>query len=176
VGPLIFERQAAIIAEHLQDARAKGAEVATGGEIETHGGGRWLRPTVLTGVDHRMRVMSEETFGPVIPVMAFDDTEEAIRLANDSEFGLSAAVIGEEREALAVARRLEVGAVSINDGGLTTEAFDAEKNSFRFSGLGPSRMGPSGLMRFLRRRALLIQRGTPKDMSALDEARAVRSS
>jgi len=170
IGPLIFERQAAIIAAHLDDACAKGATVATGGVIERHGGGCWLRPTVLTGVNHGMQVMTEETFGPVIPVMPFDTIEEGLRLANDSEFGLSAAVIGDEREARDVARRLEVGAVSINDGGLTTEAFDAEKNSFRFSGMGPSRMGPSGLLRFVRRRALLTQRGTPKDMSALDEA------
>jgi aldehyde dehydrogenase (NAD+) len=79
-------------------------------------------------------------------------------------------VIGDEAEALAVARQLNVGAVSINDGGLTTEVFDAEKNAFNLSGLGASRMGPSGLLRFLRKKALLVQHGTPKDMSSLDEA------
>jgi acyl-CoA reductase-like NAD-dependent aldehyde dehydrogenase len=172
LGPLIFERQATIIQEHLDDARARGARVLTGGVIETHGGGRWIRPTVLTDVRHDMKVMTEETFGPVIPVMPFDDVAEAVRLANDSEFGLSAAVIGEEGEARAVAAGLAVGAVSINDGGLTTEAFDSEKDAFRYSGMGPSRMGPSGLMRFVRRRAVLIQHGTPKDMSALEESRA----
>ncbi len=65
--------------------------------------------------------------------------------------------------------RLDAGAVSINDGGLTTEAFDAEKNSFKFSGMGSSRMGPSGLLRFLRKRAILIQRGQAKTMADLDE-------
>jgi acyl-CoA reductase-like NAD-dependent aldehyde dehydrogenase len=169
VGPLIFERQAAIIAEHLVDARAKGATVLTGGIIEEHGGGKWLRPTVVTGATHAMKLVTEETFGPVIPVMVFDSVDEAVRLANDSVYGLSAAVFGEEHEARAVAARLEAGAVSINDGGLTTEAFDAEKNSFKLSGMGPSRMGPSGITRFLRKRAVLIQRGTAKDMNSLDE-------
>jgi acyl-CoA reductase-like NAD-dependent aldehyde dehydrogenase len=172
IGPFIFGRQAEIVAAHLADAVAKGAKILTGGTIERHGGGAWLRPTVITGVDHGMAVVSEETFGPVIPVMTYTDLDEAIRLANDSKYGLSAAVIGDEAEAVAVASRLVVGAVSINDSGLTTEVYDAEKNAFRLSGMGASRMGPSGLLRFLRKRALLIQRGTAKDLSAFDEAGA----
>jgi acyl-CoA reductase-like NAD-dependent aldehyde dehydrogenase len=172
IGPLIFDRQAEIIAAHLADARARGARVLTGGEIERHGGGCWLRPTVLVDVTHDMKVMTEETFGPVIPVMPFDTVDEAVALANDSVYGLSAAVIGAEDEARTLAARLDVGAVSINDGGLTTEAFDAEKNSFRLSGLGPSRMGASGILRFLRKRAVLIQRGAAKELAAFDESRA----
>ncbi len=117
-----------------------------------------------------MTLLSEETFGPVIPVMPFDSIDEALRFANDSVYGLSAAVFGDEAEARAVAAQLAVGAVSINDGGLTTEAFDAEKNSFRLSGLGASRLGASGFTRFLRRRALLIQRGQAKVMANLDES------
>lgn len=170
VGPLIFARQADILAAHLADAVAKGARIHTGGRIENHGGGLWLRPTVVTGVTHDMLLMTEETFGPVIPVMPYRTVEEAVRLANDSAYGLSAAVIGDEAEALAVARQLNVGSVSINDAALTTEVFDAEKNPFNLSGLGASRMGPSGLLRFLRKRALMIQHGTPKDMSSLEEA------
>lgn len=172
IGPLIFGRQGDIIAGHLADAVAKGARVRTGGRLEEHGGGTWLRPTVVTDVDHSMTLMSEETFGPVVPVMRYSDVDEAVRLANDSRYGLSAAVIGAEEEALAVAARLEVGAVSINDAGLTTEVYDAEKNAFRYSGLGASRMGPSGLLRFLRRRALLIQRGSPRCLADLDEGNA----
>jgi acyl-CoA reductase-like NAD-dependent aldehyde dehydrogenase len=172
MGPFIFGRQAEIVAGHLADAVARGARILTGGTIEHHGGGAWLRPTVVTGVDHTMPLVTEETFGPVIPVMTYTDVDEAVRLANDSKYGLSAAVIGDEAEAIAVASRLEVGAVSINDSGLTTEVYDAEKNAFRLSGMGASRMGPSGLLRFLRKRALLIQRGTAKDMSAFDEAGA----
>ena len=171
VGPLIFARQAETIAAQLADAVGKGARILTGGRVLNHGGGLWLRPTVVTGVTHDMALMSEETFGPVMPVMGYADLDEAVRLANDSIYGLSAAVLGDETEALAVARRLNVGAVSINDGALTTEVFDAEKNAFNLSGLGASRMGPSGLLRFLRKKALLIQHGTPKDMSSLDESK-----
>lgn len=169
IGPLIFARQAEIIAAQLADAVQKGAHIETGGVIERHGGGYWLRPTVVTGVTHGMALMTEETFGPVLPVMIFRDTAEAVRLANDSVYGLSAAVFGDEAEALAVARQLIAGAVSINDGALTTEVFDVDKNAFRLSGLGASRMGASGLLRFMRKKALLIQRGLAKDMSSLDE-------
>jgi len=101
--------------------------------------------------------------------MPYDDAAEAVALANDSDYGLSAAVFGEEGEARDVASRLEAGAVSINDGGLTTEAFDAEKNPFKLSGLGASRMGASGIARFLRKRAVLIQHCKAKDMASLEE-------
>jgi acyl-CoA reductase-like NAD-dependent aldehyde dehydrogenase len=170
VGPFIFGKQAGIVAGHLADAVARGAKIRTGGAIEHHGGGAWLRPTVVTGVDHTMALVTEETFGPVIPVMAYGDLDEAVRLANDSRYGLSAVVIGDEAEAIAVASRLAVGSVSINDSGLTTEVYDAEKNAFRLSGMGASRMGPSGLLRFLRKRALLIQRGRAKTLADFDES------
>jgi acyl-CoA reductase-like NAD-dependent aldehyde dehydrogenase len=170
VGPLIFARQAEIIAAQLADAVAKGARIETGGVVERHGGGYWLRPTVVTGVNHTMTLMTEETFGPVMPVMSFGEVGEAVRLANDSVYGLSAAVFGDETEALLIARQLAVGAVSINDGALTTEVFDVDKNACRLSGLGASRMGASGLLRFVRKKALLIQRGVARDMRALDEA------
>jgi aldehyde dehydrogenase (NAD+) len=170
VGPFIFGRQGEIVAGHLADAVARGATIRTGGTVEHHGGGTWLRPTVVTGVDHTMALVTEETFGPVIPVMTYGDLDEAVRLANDSRYGLSAVVIGDEAEAIAVASRLEVGSVSINDSGLTTEVYDAEKNAFRLSGMGASRMGPSGLLRFLRKRALLVQRGTAKTLADFDEA------
>jgi acyl-CoA reductase-like NAD-dependent aldehyde dehydrogenase len=109
-----------------------------------------------------MLIMQDETFGPVIPVVEYTDIEEAITLANDSRFGLSAAVFSaDEAAAKSVAERLQVGAVSINDASLTGIVNDVEKNSFRFSGMGGSRMGPAGLTRFLRKRALLIQTGEP---------------
>ena len=170
IGPLIFERQAQIIRVQLEDAVAGGATVHCGGEIETHGGGLWIRPTVVTGVDHGMALMREETFGPVLPVMPFDTVEEAVALANDTEFGLSAAVLaGSLDEAEAVGRHLEAGAVSLNDGALTSRFYEAEKDSFKYSGLGGSRMGPAGLRRFLRRRALIRQENEPATIEALAE-------
>lgn len=169
IGPMIFERQADIVAGHLADAVAKGARILCGGEIEEHGG-RWIRPTVVVDVDHSMQLMREETFGPVMPVMAYRDLDEAIRLANDTDYGLSAAVLGTDLEACdAVARRLNAGAVSINDGGMTTEVHDAAHDSFGFSGMGIARMGESGLTRYLRRKALLIRHGEARDMDSLDE-------
>lgn len=170
LGPLIFARQAEIISAHLEDAVAKGARVLTGGQIENHGGGCWIRPTVVVDVNHDMLLMREETFGPVIPVMAYRDVDEAVALANDSDYGLSAAVIGaDEAECLALARRLDAGAVSINDAGLTTEVHDATHDAFGYSGMGASRMGDSGLMRYLRRKALMIRRGEVRGMESRDE-------
>lgn len=170
IGPLIFGRQADIIAAQLAEARERGATILCGGEILMHGGGRWIAPTVVTGVDHGMQLMSEETFGPVIPVMAYRDTDEAVALANDSKYGLSAAVIGADLEAAeGVARRLNVGAVSINDGALTTEVFDCEKQAFGYSGLGESRSGASGIRRFTNAKAIMIRRGEARGIESLDE-------
>ncbi|MEV2270613.1 aldehyde dehydrogenase family protein [Nonomuraea africana] len=155
-GPLV---RTGVIPEHLADAVARGAVVRTGGRIERRDGWHWLRPTVLTGVDHTMRVMTEETFGPILPVMPFDGVDEAVELANDSEYGLSAAVFAAtEQEARALASRLRVGAVSVNDAALTAFVHEGEKHSFNLSGLGGSRMGPASIGRFVRRRAHLVNR------------------
>ena len=108
IGPLIFDKQADIIADHLQDATEKGATILTGGEIEDHGGGKWVKPTVIKDVDHSMKVMTEETFGPVIPVMAYEEIENAIDLANDTIYGLSAAVLaGSHEEAADIAKQID---------------------------------------------------------------------
>ncbi|MDJ0749989.1 MAG: aldehyde dehydrogenase family protein [Woeseiaceae bacterium] len=160
IGPLIFAHQADIIATHLQDAYEKGAVAHTGGEVLDHDGGKFIAPTVLSNVDHTMKVMTEETFGPVMPVMRFSAEQEAIALANDSRYGLSGAVFGaSEEDALRVATQLNVGGVSVNDAGMTTMIFDACKSAFNMSGMGPSRMGPPGLTRFFRQKALYINRG-----------------
>ena len=161
IAPLIFERQVETIQAQVDDALAKGANCLLGGK-PVHAGGIWYPPTLLTNVNHDMLIMQDETFGPVIPVVTYGDVEEAVALANDSAFGLSAAVFSADADAAkAVAERLQVGAISINDASLTGIVNDVEKNSFRFSGMGGSRMGPAGLTRFLRKRALLIQTGEP---------------
>jgi succinate-semialdehyde dehydrogenase / glutarate-semialdehyde dehydrogenase len=170
IGPFIFEKQAAIVQAQIDDALAKGARLIAGGNVETLGGGLYLRPTVLADVTADMRVMTEETFGPVMPVMVFETIDEAISLANSGIYGLSAAVIaGTMDEAEDVATRLNVGAVSINDGALTSMVWEAEKSSFGLSGLGPSRMGDSGLLRFFRRQALIRQSGQALPLSAYSE-------
>jgi acyl-CoA reductase-like NAD-dependent aldehyde dehydrogenase len=160
IGPLIAAEQAEVIEQHVADARAKGATVRCGGTIEKHGGGLWCRPTVLTDVTHDMEVMREETFGPLMPVMPFDTFDEAVALANDSNCGLSGAVIaGSREEAESIGCRIEAGAISIEDAGMTSFVHDAEKDSFKESGVGRSRMGHSGLLRFLRKRAMICNTG-----------------
>lgn len=160
IGPLIAKEQAEVIEQQVADARDKGAVIHCGGEIEHHGGGLWCRPTVLTNISHDMECMREETFGPLLPVMPFDTVEEAIRLANDSDCGLSGAVFaGSREEAEAIGIQIEAGGISIGDAGLTSFVHDAEKDSCKLSGIGQSRMGPSGLLRFLRKRALICNTG-----------------
>lgn len=170
IGPFIFDKQAAIVQAQLDDAVAKGATILTGGRVETIGGGLYLHPTVITGVRPDMALMREETFGPVIPVTVFDTIDEAVALGNSGEFGLSAAVLaGSADEAEAVAMRLDAGAVSINDGSLTAMVWDAEKSSFGMSGMGASRMGESGLLRFFRKQALIRQCGHALPIAAYAE-------
>ena len=164
IGPIISDKQADIIAKHLQDAIDKGAVVHCGGVVEQLDGGFWCRPTVLTQVNHSMKVMTEETFGPIMPVMSFSLPEESVSLANDTIYGLSAAVFaGSEAEALEVANSLEAGAININDAGLTALIHEAEKNAFKFSGMGGSRMGPAALTRFMRKKAFLIKTDSMAD-------------
>jgi acyl-CoA reductase-like NAD-dependent aldehyde dehydrogenase len=110
-----------------------------------------------------MKIMREETFGPIMPVMPFATTDEAVQLANDTPYGLSAAVFGDEEEAQALAHRIDAGAVSINDAALTAMIYDGEKMSFKASGLGGSRMGTSAIKRFLRTKALIHKHGHTDD-------------
>jgi aldehyde dehydrogenase (NAD+) len=158
LGPFIDPRQAAIVERHIADALAKGARCLLGGEMLRDGARIWCQPTLLVDVNHDMAIMREETFGPVLPVMQVPNAETALRLANDSPYGLSASVWGPEAEALALARRLNAGGVSINDASLAAVLMDAEKNAFGESGLGGSRMGPAALTRFTRTKALLTSR------------------
>ncbi|WP_159501771.1 aldehyde dehydrogenase family protein [Microbacterium sp. 18062] len=166
LGPFIFERQAEIVRSHLDDATAKGARVLAGGVVENLGGGLYMRPTILVGVDHDMAIMQEETFGPTIPVMAFRTVDEAVSLANDTEFGLTASVIaGTEDEALAIAARIRAGSVFIQDTFLTFGKMRTiGTHSFGHSGIGGSRTGPDSIMRFIRRKALMTNHGSPADI------------
>jgi succinate-semialdehyde dehydrogenase/glutarate-semialdehyde dehydrogenase len=115
MGPLTTEAQRALVEAHVADARAKGAKFLTGGH-RPRTKGWWYPPTVLTHVDHSMRCMREETFGPLLPVMVVGSLEEAIRLANESEFGLTASGwTRSRRTARRLAEELHAGTVTIND-------------------------------------------------------------
>jgi acyl-CoA reductase-like NAD-dependent aldehyde dehydrogenase len=159
IGPFIMGRQADIVREHIEDAVARGARLELGGHIVERGG-RWCEATVLSRVDHSMRVMREETFGPVIPLMAFDTLEEAIALANEGDYGLSANVFaGSEADAQRIAERLEAGFVSVGDASMSSFVMDYEWEGMRYSGLGRARLGASGVARYLRVKAIVTQRG-----------------
>ncbi|MEL7190260.1 MAG: aldehyde dehydrogenase family protein [Pseudomonadota bacterium] len=173
IGPFIFPDQAGKVQSHIDDAIAMGARILTGGQIETLGGGQYLRPTVLTDVTCDMAVMREETFGPVIPVTVFDNIEAAIVQANDTEYGLSAAVLaGSIDEAHQIGLRLDAGAISLQDGGLTSMVGDAANQSRKCSGLGPSRMGDMGMLRFLREQAMIRQTVNALPIAAYAEGQA----
>jgi succinate-semialdehyde dehydrogenase/glutarate-semialdehyde dehydrogenase len=116
VGPMIHERQLQIVEAHVEDAKARGARVLTGGSRLRELGANFYAPTVLADVTHEMRIMREETFGPVLPVMAFDSDDEAVRLANDSEYGLAASVwTRDSARGESLARRIHAGTVMVND-------------------------------------------------------------
>jgi succinate-semialdehyde dehydrogenase / glutarate-semialdehyde dehydrogenase len=159
MGPIIFEKQVQIINEHLKDAVAKGAVIEYGdAECKYINGGFYCRPTVVSNVNHDMLLMQEETFGPVIPVMKFSQEEEAVALANGTLYGLSGAVFaGTVDRAMAVAEKMEGGAISINDCALTAVMHEGEKNSFRLSGIGGTRMGPAAIKRFMRQKVYIVK-------------------
>jgi succinate-semialdehyde dehydrogenase / glutarate-semialdehyde dehydrogenase len=167
IGPFIFERQASIVGQHLEDALARGARLVSGGKVEKLGGGLYMRPTVLTNVTHEMQIMRDETFGPVIPVMKYGTEDEAVALANDTDFGLSAAVMaGDAGEAERIAERIDAGGISVQDTFLTfAKLRKIGTQSFKYSGLGGSRTGPDSIMRFLRRKAILTNTAPPASIT-----------
>ena len=159
IGPIISAAQIAIVRDQLADAKARGGRALAGGELIEHGG-TWCPPTVMVDVDESMPIASEESFATILPVMIVANEEEAIARANDSIFGLSAAVFsGDTEHAARVASRLQAGGVSINDACLTGMIHTAEKQSFKQSGLGGSRMGSVSIRRFVRSQALLVNSG-----------------
>jgi len=137
VGPLIHERQLRAVEAQVEEARSRGARVLAGGRRLPEQGPNFYAPTVLADVTHEMSVMREETFGPVLPVMAFDSDEQAIALANDSEFGLGASVwTRNRRRGSSMARRIHAGIGMVND---TVSCFgisEAPHGGVKSSGLG----------------------------------------
>ena len=137
VAPLIHERQLRIVESHVQDAVARGARVLAGGCRAPEMGKNFYQPTILADVTHEMRIMREETFGPVLPVMPFASEEEAVGLANDSEFGLAASVWTRNRErGERMARRIQAGTVMVNDVVSCFGISEAPHGGVKSSGVG----------------------------------------
>ena len=139
VGPLIHERQLLNVESHVENARAHGARVLAGGKRLPELGPNFYAPTVLADVTPEMRIMREETFGPVLPVMPFDSDDDAIRLANDSEYGLAASVwTCDRRRGEAIARRIQAGTVMVNDVLSCFGISEAPHGGMKASGIGRS--------------------------------------
>jgi acyl-CoA reductase-like NAD-dependent aldehyde dehydrogenase len=136
IGPMIRERQLRVVEDQVGDAVALGAQIIAGGH-RSAAGPLFYEPTVITGVSHQMRLMREETFGPVLPVMAVDSEDQAVALANDSEFGLSASVwTGDVTRGRRIAARIQAGSVMINDAVSYYGNCDAPHGGVKSSGLG----------------------------------------
>jgi succinate-semialdehyde dehydrogenase/glutarate-semialdehyde dehydrogenase len=137
VGPLIHERQLRIVDEHVRDAVLHGARLLQGGKRLTELGPNFYAPTLLADVTPDMRIIREETFGPVLPVAPFDTDEEAVRLANDSDFGLAASVwTTNRRRGEAMAKQIKAGTVMINDVISCFGIAEAPHGGFKLSGIG----------------------------------------
>jgi acyl-CoA reductase-like NAD-dependent aldehyde dehydrogenase len=157
VGAVTFPPQLDIIDRHVQDAVAKGARVLVGGK-QADGPGMFYEPTVLVDVDHSMSCMTEETFGPTLPIMKVRDEEEALRLANDSPYGLQASVWTKDvHRGEQLARRVEAGAVCVNDAQVNYTALELPMGGWKSSGLG-TRHGAGGIRKYTQQQTLLVTR------------------
>ncbi|MCV7282833.1 aldehyde dehydrogenase family protein [Mycolicibacterium flavescens] len=157
-GSLIDESQVAVTARHVDDALAKGARALTGGQ-RPEGSGSFYPPTVLVDVDHSMLCMTDETFGPTLPIMKVASADEAVRLSNDSPYGLSASVFSADVErAKRVAMQLDCGAVNINDVISNLMVTTAPMGGWKTSGLGARFGGAEGLRKYCRQETVVAPR------------------
>ncbi|MBV8181248.1 MAG: aldehyde dehydrogenase family protein, partial [Mycobacterium sp.] len=162
VGALASAAQLRIVEGQVRDAVAKGARILTGGR-RTREGGTFFEPTVLIDVDHSMNIMREETFGPTIPIMRVADADEAIRLANQSPYGLSATVWTRDRaRGRRIARAIEAGSVNINDTFTNLFTFGVPHSGWKQSGLGARLGGPNCMQKYCRTQAITETRIAPK--------------
>lgn len=157
VGALATSAQRDIVQRHVDEAVGSGARAVTGGKPT--GTGTFFEPTVLVDVDHSMSCMTEETFGPTLPVVKVADEAEAIRLANDSVYGLSATVwTGDKQRGDRIARRLDVGAVNINDVMANGFACEIPMGGWKHSGVGTRWGGAAGVLKYCRPQAITSPR------------------
>jgi acyl-CoA reductase-like NAD-dependent aldehyde dehydrogenase len=157
VGAVTFAPQLDIVRRHVDQAREAGARITTGGHVR-EGAGRFFEPTVLADVDHSMTAMTDETFGPTMPIMKVADAEEAVRLANDSPYGLGASVWTKDlARGEQIARRIESGYACVNDANVNYFAYELPMGGWKESGLGV-RHGAAGIRKYTRQQAILVTR------------------
>ncbi len=158
VGAIIWPPQLETIEAHVQDAVNKGARLLTGGRRNPNEAGFFYEPTILTGVDHGMSVMRDETFGPVLPIMRVPDESEALRLANDSRYGINANVwTKNKRKGAELARAIESGCVVVNDCMVTYGVTESPFGGVKESGIGRVN-GEAGLRGYCQVQSIVIDR------------------
>jgi hypothetical protein len=158
VGAIACPQQLEIIESHVADAVARGARVLAGGRRNPAHRGLFYEPTVLEGVNHQMRIMREETFGPVLPIMRVADEGEALRLANDTVYGLNASIFtGDRRHGVELAKQVESGCVVVNDCMLTYGVPESPFGGVKESGIGRVN-GEIGLRSYCNLQSILIDR------------------
>ena len=159
MGSLISQEQLDTVVAHVEDARAKGATVLTGGRARPDLGPFFYEPTVLEGVSPDMTCFGDETFGPVISLYRFHDEADAIARANDGEYGLNASIFSQDGpRAREIARQIKCGTVNINEAfGATFASIDAPMGGMRESGMG-RRQGAEGILRYTEPQAVATQR------------------
>lgn len=156
IGPIIFEKQVLTINTHLEDAKALGATILMGShQCEQLHGGYYCKPTIIVNVSHNMLLMQEETFGPIMPIMAFSTVEEVIELANATQYALGAAVFAATiEEATELATRINAGSISLNEGALSAILHSGDNLSFNVSGIGGLRIGKDNFNRFVKKKTI----------------------
>jgi lactaldehyde dehydrogenase/glycolaldehyde dehydrogenase len=158
IGPKVNQEELEKVERYVEEARQAGAHIATGGgrpNGPAFARGYWFEPTVLTGVRQDMRIMQEEVFGPVVPVMEFSDFEEAIELANDSRFGLAAYLFTNDlKRVMRAVRDLECGELYVNRG--PGESIHGYHTGWKQSGIGGDD-GKHGLEHYLRRKTVYLK-------------------
>jgi acyl-CoA reductase-like NAD-dependent aldehyde dehydrogenase len=157
VGAMTWPPQVDLVERHVNDAVDKGAQVLVGGK-RGDGPGDFFQPTVLTGVDHSMEIMTEETFGPTLPIMKVRDEEEALRLANDSRYGLNSSVWTKDIEkGERIAARIEAGNTCVNDCVVNYAAQELPFGGHGESGLGV-RHSAKGIQKYCKSQSILVTR------------------
>jgi acyl-CoA reductase-like NAD-dependent aldehyde dehydrogenase len=158
VGSMIWPRQLEIVEEHVRDAVARGAKVLCGGRRNPGEKGLFFEPTILVDVNHDMRIMREETFGPVLPIMRVPDEAEGLRLANDSRYGLNGSVwTRNKHRGTELARAIESGCVVVNDCMLTYGVTESPFGGVKDSGIGRVN-GELGLKGYCQTQSIIIDR------------------
>jgi betaine-aldehyde dehydrogenase len=158
VGPLVAERQQERVEKYIAVGQEEGAKVAVGGNGPPSGleKGWYVKPTVFSGVDNSMRIAREEIFGPVLAVIPYDDTDDAVRIANDSEYGLAGSVwTGDIDQGLDIARRVRTGTYGVNQ---YTMDFIAPFGGYKGSGLGRE-FGVEGLSHYVELKSIVPPAG-----------------